>query len=167
MEAAYFHNLARYNAWANRRLYAACAQLPDVEYHKPRLAFFGSIHGTLNHLIVGDRIWLGRITGEDSGLKALDQILYDDLVSLRKAREAEDARLITIVDGYDDAALDRLLAYHTTRGEPQKTRLAWILAHLFNHQTHHRAQVHDMLSQTLVPPPPLDLILYLRETAAA
>lgn len=166
MNAAYFQRFARYNRWANRRLYDACAQLDDSEYRKPRRAFFGSIHGTLNHLLVGDRIWLGRIEGKDSGLSRLDAILYDDFGALRAAREAEDERAIRMVDGIGDARLGEMLVYRTTRGEPQRTPLDGVLGHLFNHQTHHRGQVHDMLSQTPVPSPPLDLLFYLRETAS-
>lgn len=163
MDAAHFRTFARYNQWANRRLYAACARLPEAEYAKPRQCFFGSIHNTLNHLLVGDRIWLGRFEGKDAGIKALDQILYDDFAALRAAREAEDARIIAIVDRLADGALGAMLAYRNMKGEPYETRLDWVLAHLFNHQTHHRGQAHDMLSQTPVAPPPLDLIFYLRE----
>ncbi len=163
MDATYFRTFARYNQWANRRLYDACARLPEAEYAKPRRAFFGSIHGTLNHLLVGDRIWLGRIEGKDAGIEALDQVLYDDLSGLRAAREAEDARILAITDRLADGALGAMLAYRNMRGEPFETRLDWVLAHLFNHQTHHRGQVHDMLSHTPVAPPPLDLIFYLRE----
>ena len=163
MNADYFRTFARYNEWANRRLYGACARLPEAEYLKPRRAFFGSIHNTLNHLLVGDRIWLGRIEGKDSGIKALDQILYNDFAMLRAAREAEDARIIEIVDRLADGALGAMLAYRNMKGEPFETRLNWVLAHIFNHQTHHRGQAHDMLSQTTVAPPPLDLIFYLRE----
>ena len=163
MNAAYFRTFARYNQWANQRLYAACARLPEAEYAKPRQCFFGSIHNTLNHLLVGDRIWLGRFEGKDAGIKALDQILYDDFAALRAAREAEDARIIEITDRLADGALGAMLAYRNMKGEPYETRLDWVLAHFFNHQTHHRGQVHDMLSQTTVAPPPLDLIFYLRE----
>src|SRR5258708_25840315 len=99
MAESYFLTLARYNAWANRRLYDACAALPEAEYMKPRQAFFGSIHGTLNHLLVGDRIWLARIEHRPPPKLALDQILYGDLVSLRVARLAAHEHLINLVAG--------------------------------------------------------------------
>src|SRR5271169_4340539 len=105
MNANYFQTFARYNEWANARLYDASAKLDDSEYFKPRQAFFGSIHATLNHLLVGDRIWLSRIEGTQHGIKALNRILYDDLKSLRSARAAEDAHIIAVVDGLDDRAL--------------------------------------------------------------
>jgi uncharacterized damage-inducible protein DinB len=161
MHDPYFHDFARYNAWANKRLYEACGKLPEAEYMKPRQSFFGSIHATLNHLLVGDRIWLGRIERRPVKL-ALDQILYGDFTALAVARVAEDERLIRVVESVDRGDLDRPLDYLNLRGERFQTPLRRVLGHLFNHQTHHRGQVHDMLSQTAVPPPPLDLILFLR-----
>ncbi|MBM3596880.1 MAG: damage-inducible protein DinB [Alphaproteobacteria bacterium] len=165
MTLDYFRTFARYNQWANRRLYAACAQLPDEEYRKARPAFFKSILGALNHLLVGDRIWLGRIDGRDSGITALNQILYVVFSELCRAREAEDERLISIVDGLTEQRVASTLAYRqiVSPGGEQRTPMRFVLGHLFNHQTHHRGQVHDLLTQTAVPPPPLDLILYLRE----
>jgi len=156
-----FATLARYNRWANRRLYDACAGLSAADYHGARPAFFGSIHATLNHILVGDRVWLGRLTGTAAGITALDQILHPDLAGLRAARAAEDDRIIGLVDAMDAAELDRVLDYQSFVSGPQRTSRRWALTHLFNHQTHHRGQVHDMLSQTPVPPPPLDLILFL------
>jgi uncharacterized damage-inducible protein DinB len=165
----YFRTLARYNQWANRRLYAACAQLHEADYMKPRQAFFGSIHGTLNHSLVGDRIWMGRITGRDPGIKALDQILYGDFAGLRVAREAEDAQIITVIDAMDLPTLNTTLRYKplSDPGTTVSTPMRFVLAHLFNHGTHHRGQVHGLLSQTSVPPPSLDLIYFRREAAPA
>jgi uncharacterized damage-inducible protein DinB len=165
MSDRYFLTFAQYNAWANRRLYDACAKLPEQAYMAPRKSFFGSIHATLNHLMVGDRIWLGRIEGRPVNL-ALNQILYGDLTALRVARVAEDERLIRLVDDLEETALVRPLDYRNTRGERFQTPLRIVLAHLFNHQTHHRAQVHDMLSQTEVAPPVLDLIAFVRNPGA-
>lgn len=164
MTPEHFRTLGRYNRWANRRLYDACAQLDDNEYRKPRPAFFGSIHGTLNHLLVGDRVWLGRIERVPSGVERLDQILYDDFAALRAAREAEDQRILALVDRLDEAALAQELDYANMAGKPQRTRLDWVLVHVFNHETHHRGQAHGLLSQTVVAPP-LDLIFFLREAA--
>jgi uncharacterized damage-inducible protein DinB len=165
MKLDYFRSFARYNQWANRRLYGACAGLPEAEYMKPRAAFFGSLHATLNHILVGDRVWMGRLTGHDPGIKALDQMLYGDLAGLRVAREAEDAQIIAFVDGLDEPTFNTTLRYKTlTGGEPQATPVRWVLAHMFNHQTHHRGQAHGLLSQTAVAPPPLDLMFYLRQT---
>jgi uncharacterized damage-inducible protein DinB len=167
MADRYFLTLAGYNAWANERLYDACAQLPEDEYMKPRLAFFGSIHGTLNHLLVADRVWLARLEHKPPPKVTIDQILYGDLVALRVARGAEDEHIVNVVGDISARALDQPLAYANMAGERQRTVLRFVLGHFFNHQTHHRGQVHGLLSQTEVAPPPLDLIYYLRTREAA
>jgi len=167
MKSEYFHTLARYNRWANQRLYATCGELPEAEYLKQRPSFFGSIHATLNHILVGDRVWLGRIIGRDPGIKALDQILYVEFLGLRVAREAEDAQIINVVDAMDEPTLNTTLRYKTMAGESAATPMRFVLGHMFNHQTHHRGQAHGLLSATAVAPPPLDLVYFLRESAAA
>jgi uncharacterized damage-inducible protein DinB len=159
---AHHRRFARYNAWANSRLFDACSLLADTAYYAERPSFFGSIHRTLNHVLVGDRIWLGRFLGTDEPAPALDAELYADRHALRAARQAEDARLIAFVDGLDAQRLAAAITYRNTRGERFTQPLAELLAHLFNHQTHHRGQVHGMLSATPVAPPPLDLIYFLR-----
>jgi uncharacterized damage-inducible protein DinB len=163
MDVRYLRTLARYNQWANTRLYDACAALSEDAYHKARPSFFGSIHATLNHLLVGDRIWLGRIEGIEHGITKLDQVLCEDLAALRRAREAEDARIIALADGLDDERLAEDFAFTTISMGPGQLPLGDVLGHLMNHQTHHRGQAHDMLSQTDVPPPSLDLLIYLHQ----
>ncbi len=163
MDADYFVTLARYNRWANQRLYRACAACPDSERHRPRPSFFGSIHATLNHILVGDTAWIGRIEGKDYGITALNQILYPDFDELAAARAAFDDHMVTVVAGLGTDGIERVLTYRTMAGMETETEMRWVLAHMFNHGTHHRGQVHDMLSQTAVPPPPLDLIYHLRE----
>ena len=106
---------------------------------------------------------MGRLEGVPSGIERLDQILYDEFADLRVARESEDARILGFVSGLGDEAIAGTLRYRTMAGESQETPLAWVLAHFFNHQTHHRGQVHGMLSGTPVAPPPLDLIYFLRQ----
>jgi len=163
MMLEHLRRMARYNAWANGRLYEACGQLSEDEYGKPRPAFFGSIHGTLNHLLIGDWIWLARIEGQGSPRVRLDDQPCASLAALRDARATEDARMIRLVDGYAEDDLARIVRYRLiTRAEAAETPLHICWLHLFNHQTHHRGQVHDQLSQTPVAPPPLDLIFYLR-----
>ena len=163
MMLEHLRRMARYNAWANRRLYEACAQLPEVEYRRPRPAFFGSIHGTLNHLLVADWIWLARIEGKDGPRLQLDDQPCGSFAQLREARDVEDGRMIRLVDGYGEDDLEKSVRYRLiTRPEEAETPLHVCWLHLFNHQTHHRGQVHDQLSQTEVAPPPLDLIFYLR-----
>jgi len=165
MMREHLRRMARYNAWANRRLYAACEELDEGEYHKPRPAFFGSIHGTLNHLLIGDWIWLARIEGRPNPKLRLEDRPCASLADLKKARAAEDARMIELVDGYAEADLLQPVRYRRiTAPDEAVTRVHVCWLHLFNHQTHHRGQVHDQLSQTAVAPPPLDLVYYLRET---
>lgn len=155
--------LARYNAWANDRLYDACARLGPADYRAPRSSFFGSIHATLNHILVGDRIWMGRFEQKPSDLARLDAILFDDFTELRAARAVEDARILGYAGSLDDDVLATTLRYRTTAGEARELPLAWALVHFFNHQTHHRGQTHAMLSGTPIPPPPLDLLYFFPE----
>lgn len=157
--------LARYNRWANDRLYAACRSLGDDAYRADRGAFFGSIHRTLNHILVGDRAWLGRLEGVDRGIRSLDQILYDDLPALAEARSEEDARIIAFADGLEPERLEEPLVYRSIAGEAQETPIGLAILHMINHATHHRGQIHCMLCQVPTDPPPLDLIYFLRENA--
>ncbi|SFJ30705.1 Uncharacterized damage-inducible protein DinB (forms a four-helix bundle) [Bradyrhizobium sp. Gha] len=158
-----FRQLAAYNAWANARLYEGALALPDELYRANVGVFFQSLHGTLNHILLTDRLWLTRLTCVGEQPKRLDGILYDDRLELARARLAEDSRLLAVVSGYDEATLARPHAYQTTSGKPQEQPLSDILMHLFNHQTHHRGQAHACLSiVTKQEPPPLDLLLFQR-----
>ena len=154
MMLEHLRRMARYNRWANQCLYAACRELPAAEYRKPRAAFFGSLHGTLNHILVGDQLWLARIEGQAPPALKLDDQPCASLEELQAARTAEDARMIRLVDGYREDELGRTISYRrVTRPGAVSTPLHLCWLHLFNHQTHHRGQAHDQLSQTAVPPP--------------
>ncbi|MEX0922539.1 MAG: DinB family protein [Rhodovibrionaceae bacterium] len=159
----HFQLLARYNAWANARLYAAVAALPAGDFARDLGGFFGSLRGTLNHNLAGDLIWFRRLTGQGKAPEKLDSLLFEDLAELRAAREAEDARILAYAAALTPEALAGTLRYRNTRGEPFAQPLPQVLAHVFNHQTHHRGQAHHMLSQLGASPPPLDLLYYLRE----
>ena len=154
--------LAVYNRLANRRLYDACARLKDEGRKRRRPAFFGSIHGTLNHLLIGDRIWLARFSGEEVPSTGLDAILYEDFAELGEAREREDVRIEQFIASIDKGFLNDSIRYENNEGRTLKDPVDVLLPHFFNHQTHHRGQVHDMLSQTDVPPPVLDLHRVMR-----
>jgi len=158
MDIVYFRQLAQYNAWANWRVYEACAQLSDSERKAARPCFFGSIHRTLNHILVGDRVWLARLTAGERDIVSLDQELYSDFSELRAARIREDERLIGVLDRYDEAETAGFLSYNSMDGAAQRVPMVQVLGHIFNHQTHHRGQVHALLSGTPVAPPSLDLI---------
>lgn len=163
----HFQRMARYNRWANARLYDAAAKLPDALYRKDIGLFFKSVHGTLNHLVVTDRIWMHRLDGLGESPTRLNAILFEDFGALREARQAEDERIIGFVDGLSGSDLEAMRDYKTTKGVPHRDPLRGILAHLFNHQTHHRGQAHTGLSQlTGAEPPPLDLLVMMREKAA-
>jgi uncharacterized damage-inducible protein DinB len=160
---AHFASLARYNKWANARLYGMASALPDEAYRRHVGAYFGSLHGTLNHLLTGDRIWMRRLTGSGDHARELNAIAYDDLKSLHAARQAEDDRIIAVVGEFDEAAFERMWDYRTLNGTPQTQPLREILAHLFNHQAHHRGQAHAILTILGVSEPePLDLLIMLR-----
>jgi uncharacterized damage-inducible protein DinB len=159
---------AGYNAWANERLYGAAAALPEADYRCDLQAFFGSLHGTLNHILVGDLIWLGRL-GRDTGDVApppagLDVVLFEDLATLRAARRLADGHIAAVCADLTPARLAGTVTY-LRRGEPNSQPLWQILAHLFNHQTHHRGQAHGLLTRLGREAPALDLIYYLREAA--
>jgi uncharacterized damage-inducible protein DinB len=159
--------MAAYNAWANVRLYRMAAALPDPLYRKDVGVYFKSLHGTLNHLLVTDRIWMRRLTGEGSHPDALDAIIADDLPTLTEARRAEDARILRYVQGLSGPDLEAVVEFRTLNGTPTGQPCREILAHLFNHQTHHRGQAHAALTRLgVAEPEPLDLLIMLRERGA-
>jgi uncharacterized damage-inducible protein DinB len=163
MSIANFRQLADYNHWANRRLYGAALSMPDEAYRRRTGVFFGSLHGTLNHLLLTDRVWLKRLTGEGEHPNRLDAILFEDLKDLLRARLAEDARLKRVISGFSEADLGEVVSYQTMSGQPQRQMLQDILLHLFNHQTHHRGQAHACCSiVTGQEPPSLDLLAFQR-----
>jgi uncharacterized damage-inducible protein DinB len=142
-----YRMFAAYNAWANARLYDAAARLSDADYRADRGAFFKSVHGTLNHLLVGDRLWMRRFTGEGTAPARLDAILFEELPDLREARTAEDRRIANYADGLDEAKLRAEFTYRTiTNPTTISQPLAPALDHFFNHQTHHRGQAHALIT---------------------
>lgn len=161
-----YRQFAAYNRWANERLYAVAATLAEADYLADRGAFFGSVNNTLNHLLIADRIWLHRMTGEGPAAGPLNQVLFTSVVELTAARAAEDARLIAFVDGLDEARLNALVVYHNASGKRDERPLWQVLSHIFNHQTHHRAQAQTLLHQFGKDVPELDLIFFLRATTA-
>jgi len=154
---AHFQLLARYNRIANERLYAACAQLDDAAYRQKRAGSFGGIHALLNHILLGDRRWLALFEHGDRVTPPLGQILYDEFAALRAARVEDDARLERFLASIDAPFWTRSFEYVNNQGREMVETAHVACTHLFNHQTHHRGQVHVMLSQTNVAPPQLDL----------
>jgi len=156
--------MATYNAWANARLYRMAGAMTDEAYRKNVGAYFKSLHGTLNHLLVADRIWMRRLTGTGDHPDKLDAIIVDDLPSLCAARFAEDERIVAFVQGLTDVGLDETCSYRSLTGTSHMQPRRQILAHLFNHQTHHRGQAHAILTMLGVAEPvALDLLVMQRE----
>src|SRR4051812_7186708 len=164
----HFRMLAHYNQWANGRLYAAVARMAPEALAENRGAFFGSLLGTLNHLLVTDRGWMARLEGESPRMR-LDEVLHRDFDELRAARLVQDQKLVDYVHGLSEERLAAPLDYATSSGVPQSQPLHHVLAHLFNHQTHHRGQAHHLVGLALgrEATPVLDLLAYQRSAGAA
>ena len=158
-----YTTFAGYNAWSNRRLYEAAAQLPEADYRADRGVFFRSMHGTLNHLLATDRIWMQRFTGSGDAPDRLDAILHEDFAGLRDAREAEDRRIVHWIGSLDAAALAGSIRYRRVSSPEEFVQpLSPALDHWFNHQTHHRGQAHALLTGLGRAAPELDLLYYQR-----
>lgn len=158
IDPAYGQTMAQYNQWMNQRLYARCAELSEAERQRDRGAFFQSIHGTLNHLLYGDRAWMGRFTAQPFYAPHAGQALYADFAELRQARELMDQQILL---WSANLTLDWLAApYEYVSNLDQQTRILpnWLLVtHMFNHQTHHRGQLTTLLTQLGLDPGITDL----------
>ena len=158
--------MAAYNTWANARLYDAATALTDFERKRDVKAYFTSLHGTLNHLLTADRIWLKRLTGEGDAPDRLDAVLFDQFAELREAREVEDKRFMDFAATVTPEQLEETLEYVNTRGEAKALPMGVVLSHVFNHQTHHRGQATHILRQLgVAEPPSLDLLYFALPTA--
>jgi uncharacterized damage-inducible protein DinB len=156
---AHAQTMASYNRWMNERLYAHCAELSDEERKQDLGAFFRSVHGTLNHLLLADRLWLGRFTGEGLKIQGLDQELYADFAELRRERERTDRALTNWVATLSDTQLAAPFTFKSyTNPQPRTLPLWTAVTHLFNHQTHHRGQLTTLLKQLDRDPGVTDLI---------
>jgi uncharacterized damage-inducible protein DinB len=139
---------ARYNHWMNQKVYEVCAGIDDAERRRDRGAFFKSIHGTLNHLLFGDRVWMGRLSGRQYAVAPMGVDLYDDFEELRAARAAMDQDILDWTAGLTEAWLREPLTWTSGVDGRTRSRPRWLLAsHLFNHQTHHRGQLTTLLCQ--------------------
>lgn len=171
-----YRALALYNQAMNRKLYGLAATLSDGERRQDRGAFFGSIHGTLNHLLVGDRIWMLRLTGDEAkyvsrdesgapiAIKAMNQELYSQFDRLTRERERTDADITEAMHALTEADLTREMSYQRAGTQVKHVRW-WALTHFFNHQTHHRGQATTLFSQAGLDPGVTDLIALLRDPA--
>lgn len=159
--------LARYNRWMNERLYDVAALLTDEERARDMGAFFRSVHGTLDHVLFGDRIWLARFGVRDGGAlpssgAAYTLDLYPDLADLRRERALTDLAIDRWAKSLTDDALAATIRYSNQSGKSFEHPLSFAVQHLFNHQTHHRGQVTTLLKQLGHDPGVTDLIAMLR-----
>jgi uncharacterized damage-inducible protein DinB len=160
MELALNHvrAMARYNQWMNSRLYELAATLSDEQRKQDMGAFFTSMHATFNHLLLADKIWMGRFTGEPFAAKALNQELYADFADLRAERERMDQRIVQWADAMTLADWQADLRFTPITQPVEKVMPMWlVVTHLFNHQTHHRGQITTLFSQLGIDPGVTDL----------
>ncbi|MCC4308726.1 DinB family protein [Alcanivorax marinus] len=144
----HYARLARYNHWQNGQILSACAALDDAERKADRGLFFRSIHGTLNHLLLTDRMWLGRFIGTPFPARSLAQELYADFDTLRRERHLTDRALADYTATLEEEQLAGDVHYvSASTGQSHRRPLGLCLTHLFNHQTHHRGQLTAALSQ--------------------
>ena len=145
----YVRVLAAYNSEMNRRLYAAAGRLSDEERRRDRGAFFGSIHRTLNHLLWADQMWMSRFDGwEKPSVSGQESTTWvEDFDGLHRRRVETDAKLEAWAEGMTSSSLQGDLTWFSGGSNREMTKLRSLLVvHLFNHQTHHRGQVHAMLT---------------------
>ena len=146
----------------NARLYETAGALTDEERKRDLGAFFHSLHGTLNHLLLADRIWLGRFLGDAPLKMPLDGELYADFDELRRERVRTDDEIVVWIDAMTDDRLAASFSYSNSRGESFQHPLWYAVLHCFNHQTHHRGQATTLLMQLGKDPGVTDLIGLLR-----
>jgi len=171
----YMQRMARYNRWVNRKLFAKVSELPDDAIAEDRDAYFASILGTLNHIMVGDIFWLGRFAAHESNRHALKDIhgfpnpaslrdiLYDDFSKLTTARERLDTLILHFSKTWSPELLAQPIQYRNMSKEKHERSLGSLLQHFFNHQTHHRGQTTHMLFHAGIDPGPTDLLVMLME----
>lgn len=162
IDSAYARLIARYNRWQNQNLYGVAACLSDDERKRERGAFFGSIHKTLSHVLWADRMWMTRFSGApriSGGIKE-SASLYPDWDVLMHERERADTEIIDWADAVDDDWLAGDLTWYSAAAQREISEARWsAVVHFFNHQTHHRGQVHAMLTQAGGKPGDTDLFL--------
>jgi uncharacterized damage-inducible protein DinB len=168
-----YRALARYNAWMNTKLYDLAATLDEADRGRDLGAFFGSVHGTLGHVLWADRIWLWRFTrAPDVGVSRdrdgnsipygrHDQVLYADFDDLRRERRATDAHIERWTAGFTEDALAAPIRYASASGGEREHPLWMAVTHFFNHQTHHRGQATTLLKQLGRDPGVTDFMVFL------
>jgi uncharacterized damage-inducible protein DinB len=160
IDGAYVQRMARYNRWQNQNLYGVADQLSDEQRRRERGAWFGSIHKTLSHLLWGDQTWMSRFSGSAGPQAGIPEsvTLFPDWTGLKAERTRFDQTVIEWADAIDPTWLAAEQTFHSAATGREWTRPRWMLVtHMFNHQTHHRGQVHCMLTQAGGRPSDTDL----------
>ncbi len=154
----YAGGMAAYNQWMNEKLYAAAGELSDEERKRDLGAAFRSIHGTLNHLLLTDQAWMQRFRGEPVTMQAVDQELYAAFEPLWEARRALDAEIAAWAEQVPESFGAAPLRVFSISYQREFILPGWVaVTHLFNHQTHHRAQAGTLLHQLGKDPGVTDL----------
>ncbi len=176
-EHTMFALLAQYNASMNDKLYAAAARLSPGELAQQRGAFFGSLIGTMNHIVAADTIWLQRFARHPADFAAVQPVLAmatpaglsatfsDDLALLRAQRSRLDAIIIDLIGEVTHDDLAQVLHYQNIKGAQFHKRFGSVLLHFFNHQTHHRGQASTLLTQAGVDIGVTDLLVAIPDDA--
>ena len=160
----HFLQLARYNVWATRRLLDAVALLPEADYRKDCGLFFKSVHGTLNHLLVGEHmLWYPRFARGVSPTVELNEEIEPERERLGQALKGGAANWLPLIESWPAERFDGVLNYTNMRGQAMSLPFAVTLAHVFNHGTHHRGQITAALTACGMPAPELDLVFLLQE----
>lgn len=147
-EGTYYQLMAEYNCWMNQKIYSVCAEIPDQQRKQDLGAFFKSIHSTLNHLLYGDKAWMGRFTNNPFAVTTINQDLYADFDVLRVEREKTDQQILEWSKQLNSEWLSQPFEYTSNVDSKRRVFPTWVLVtHLFNHQTHHRGQVTTLIKQ--------------------
>jgi uncharacterized damage-inducible protein DinB len=164
----YFYAMARYNVWATKRLLKACEPLTDEAYRRDVGLFFKSIHGTLNHLLVGEHLlWYARFAKGVSPKPTLDMEAEPDRERLAQALRGGAANWLPLIESWSLQRFEGKLAYTTMRGQDVALPFAATLAHVFNHGTHHRGQITAALTMLGQACPELDMVYMLQVESKA
>ncbi|MBW4093378.1 MAG: damage-inducible protein DinB [Proteobacteria bacterium] len=161
---SYVRTMAAYNTEMNRRLYAAAARLPEADRQAPRGAFWGSLHGTLTHLVWGDTMWMSRFDGGDRPPVAIrdSATMIADFEELTARRTQADTRIEAWAARVDDAWLDHDLVWFSGAAQREmRAPRTFLVTHFFNHQTHHRGQAHALITAAGEATEDTDLMLVL------
>ncbi|TCT05733.1 DinB family protein [Paralcaligenes ureilyticus] len=159
--------LAAYHGWANKRLLEHVSQVTDADYHAPAGLFFNSIHGTLNHLLLADRTWLGRFIGKPEKFTSLAQEIEADREALAEQLAGRHLLWQTLIESASAQSMAGSLHYTSTAGEKSAAPWMGTIAHVFNHATHHRGQISAALTGLHHACPELDMIYFLRQHGPA